>query len=115
VLPTSAAPGIGFVPFSPLGKGFLTGTADPGASFVASDIRATIPQFAEGNLAANLALVEHIRRLADAQGRHTRPSGPRVTPRAATVDRSDPGHPATRARRGEHRVHAGPALRRRGR
>lgn len=68
VLPTLAELGIGFVPFSPLGKGFLTGTVDPGTSFAAGDIRATIPRFAEDNLAANTALVEHVRHLADTKG-----------------------------------------------
>ncbi|HEY5515554.1 MAG TPA: aldo/keto reductase [Pengzhenrongella sp.] len=68
VLPTLAELGIGFVPFSPLGKGFLTGTVDPGTSFAPGDIRATIPRFAQDNLAANVALVEHVRRLADAKG-----------------------------------------------
>ena len=65
VLPTLAELGIGFVPFSPLGKGFLTGTVDPGTSFAPGDIRATIPRFAAGNLPANTALVEHVRALAD--------------------------------------------------
>ncbi|HEY7815871.1 MAG TPA: aldo/keto reductase, partial [Nakamurella sp.] len=43
VLPTCAELGIGFVPFSPLGKGFLTGTVDAGTSFAAGDIRSSIP------------------------------------------------------------------------
>jgi aryl-alcohol dehydrogenase-like predicted oxidoreductase len=68
VLPTLAELGIGFVPFSPLGKGFLTGTVDPRTSFAPGDIRATIPRFTQDNLAANDALVEHVRRLADAHG-----------------------------------------------
>ncbi|CAN5383997.1 aldo/keto reductase [soil metagenome] len=68
VLPTLAELRIGFVPFSPLGKGFLTGTVDPGTSFAPGDIRATIPRFAEDNLAANTALVEHVRHLADTKG-----------------------------------------------
>jgi len=68
VLPTLAELGIGFVPFSPLGKGFLTGTVDPGVSFAPGDIRATIPRFAPDNLPANTALVEHVRHLADAKG-----------------------------------------------
>ena len=45
VLPTCAELGIGFVPFSPLGKGFLTGTVDAATSFAAGDIRGTIPRF----------------------------------------------------------------------
>ncbi|WP_433307823.1 aldo/keto reductase [Actinoplanes sp. CA-030573] len=60
VLPTCAELGIGFVPFSPLGKGFLTGSVTPGTEFTNGDIRATIPRFAADNRAANQALVEHI-------------------------------------------------------
>ncbi|HEV7624294.1 MAG TPA: aldo/keto reductase [Amnibacterium sp.] len=67
VLPTLAALGIGFVPFSPLGKGFLTGTVDPGTSFSAGDIRTTIPRFTEANRAANQALVDHVAALAVAK------------------------------------------------
>ncbi|WP_341361201.1 aldo/keto reductase [Georgenia sp. M64] len=68
VLPTCAELGIGFVPFSPLGRGFLTGTVQPGTTFPAGDIRATIPRFAEENQAANQALVDHVRALAEAKG-----------------------------------------------
>lgn len=55
VLPTCAELGIGFVPFSPLGKGFLTGTVPSGTTFDDGDIRATIPRFAPENLRANAA------------------------------------------------------------
>ncbi|WP_066462834.1 aldo/keto reductase [Sanguibacter suarezii] len=68
VLPTLAELGIGFVPFSPLGKGFLTGTVDAATSFAPGDIRATIPRFTEDNRAANLALVEHVRQVAADKG-----------------------------------------------
>lgn len=64
VLPTLAELGIGFVPFSPLGKGFLTGTVDTSTSFTDGDIRRRIPRFEEENLTANQALVEHVRALA---------------------------------------------------
>lgn len=67
VLPTCAALGIGFVPFSPLGKGFLTGTVDASTSFAADDVRTTIPRFMAENRAANQALVEHIASLAQAK------------------------------------------------
>ncbi|WP_086560914.1 aldo/keto reductase [Streptomyces africanus] len=67
VLPTCAALGIGFVPFSPLGKGFLTGTVDASTSFVAGDVRTTIPRFTAENRAANQVLVEHITTLAAAK------------------------------------------------
>ena len=47
VLPTCAELGIGFVPFSPLGKGFLTGTVDTATQFTAGDVRTTIPRFSD--------------------------------------------------------------------
>ncbi|WP_062428976.1 aldo/keto reductase [Herbidospora daliensis] len=68
ILPTCAELGIGFVPFSPLGRGFLTGAIDPSASFSQGDMRATIPRFQAENLSANQALVNHVRALAEAQG-----------------------------------------------
>ncbi|GGS97397.1 aldo/keto reductase [Streptomyces violaceus] len=67
VLPTCAALGIGFVPFSPLGKGFLTGSVDASTSFADGDVRTTIPRFTAENRAANQALVEHIATLAQAK------------------------------------------------
>nr|WSZ12360.1 aldo/keto reductase [Streptomyces canus] len=67
VLPTCAALGIGFVPFSPLGKGFLTGAVDASTSFADGDVRTTIPRFTTENRAANQALVEHISALAQAK------------------------------------------------
>jgi aryl-alcohol dehydrogenase-like predicted oxidoreductase len=67
VLPTCAELGIGFVPCSPLGKGFLTGTVTTTTEFTSGDIRATIPRFDADNRAANQALVEHITGLARAK------------------------------------------------
>lgn len=67
VLPTCAELGIGFVPFSPLGKGFLTGTVDASTSFSAGDVRTTIPRFTSENRDANAALIDHVRALADAK------------------------------------------------
>jgi len=67
VLPACADLGIGFVPFSPLGKGFLTGTVDPSTKFADGDIRATIPRFTAENRAANQVLVDHVARLAAAK------------------------------------------------
>lgn len=67
VLPACAELGIGFVPFSPLGKGFLTGTVDPGTAFADGDIRGTIPRFTAENRAANAVLVERVRSLATAR------------------------------------------------
>jgi aryl-alcohol dehydrogenase-like predicted oxidoreductase len=67
VLPTCTALGIGFVPFSPLGKGFLTGAVDASTPFAADDVRTTIPRFTAENRAANQALVEHVAALASAK------------------------------------------------
>jgi aryl-alcohol dehydrogenase-like predicted oxidoreductase len=67
VLPTLAELGIGLVPFSPLGKGFLTGTVDASTSFTDADIRRRVPRFEADNLAANQALVEHVKTLAEAK------------------------------------------------
>jgi aryl-alcohol dehydrogenase-like predicted oxidoreductase len=67
VLPTCAELGIGFVPFSPLGKGFLTGTVDPSTEFTVGDIRTTIPRFTAANRSANAALVEVVSQLAAAK------------------------------------------------
>jgi aryl-alcohol dehydrogenase-like predicted oxidoreductase len=64
VLPTCAELGIGFVPFSPLGKGFLTGAVAPGATFADGEIRGRIPRFEAENLAANQALLDQVRALA---------------------------------------------------
>jgi aryl-alcohol dehydrogenase-like predicted oxidoreductase len=55
------------VPFSPLGKGFLTGTVDWSTQFADGDIRATIPRFTAENRTANQALVDHVARLAAAE------------------------------------------------
>lgn len=68
VLPTLAELGIGFVPFSPLGKGFLTGTVDTSTSFSEGDIRARVPRFEADNLAANQALVDQVQALAEQKG-----------------------------------------------
>ena len=67
VLPTCAELGIGFVPFSPLGKGFLTGTVSADTTFGEGEIRARVPRFEPENLAANQALIDHLRSLAEAR------------------------------------------------
>lgn len=68
VLPTLAELGIGFVPFSPLGKGFLTGTVDTSTPFTEGDIRTRVPRFSAENLDANQALVARVRAVAEAKG-----------------------------------------------
>jgi len=65
ILPVLEELGIGFVPFSPLGKGFLTGAIDESTKFDSSDFRNVVPRFAAEARKANHALVELLGRIAD--------------------------------------------------
>src|SRR5213592_4698412 len=65
LLPTLEELGIGFVPFSPLGKGFLTGTIDEKTTFDSSDFRNIVPRFTPEARKANQALVELLKRIAE--------------------------------------------------
>jgi aryl-alcohol dehydrogenase-like predicted oxidoreductase len=64
LLPVLEELGIGFVPFSPLGKGFLTGTIKKDATFGSSDFRSIVPRFKPENLEANQVLVELVKKIA---------------------------------------------------
>jgi aryl-alcohol dehydrogenase-like predicted oxidoreductase len=64
ILPTLEELGIGFVPFSPLGRGFLTGTIDDTSTFGDNDIRNTIPRFSPENRKANRVLIDLVERIA---------------------------------------------------
>src|SRR5215218_1395531 len=69
ILPTLEELGIGFVPFSPLGKGFLTGTISPDTQFESGDFRNTVPRFTDRDAReANLAFVELLGRIAERTG-----------------------------------------------
>jgi aryl-alcohol dehydrogenase-like predicted oxidoreductase len=65
VIPTLEELGIGFVPYSPLGKGFLTGKLDEHATFDSSDFRSTLPRFTPEALKANQALVHLLSGIAE--------------------------------------------------
>ena len=65
VLPTLEELGIGLVPFSPLGKGFLTGTIDETTSFDPTDFRNSVPRFTQENRKANLTFVEWLKEFAE--------------------------------------------------
>ncbi len=67
-LPTCEELGIGFVPWSPLGAGFLTGAIDANTRFDSADFRANVPRFAPEALKANLALVDLVREWAQRKG-----------------------------------------------
>ena len=67
-MPTLEELGIGFVPFSPLGRGFLTGKMDATTTFGSSDFRAGLPRFTPEALEANQALVDLLRTIGDRKG-----------------------------------------------
>jgi aryl-alcohol dehydrogenase-like predicted oxidoreductase len=68
ILPTLEELGIGFVPFSPLGKGFLTGKIDETTTFDSSDFRNTVPRFSPENRKANQTVVDLVGRIAATKG-----------------------------------------------
>lgn len=65
ILPTLEELGIGFVPFSPLGKGFLTGTMSPDTKFDKTDFRGTLPKFSPENMKNNYAVVKIVKDFAE--------------------------------------------------
>jgi aryl-alcohol dehydrogenase-like predicted oxidoreductase len=65
LVPTLEELGIGLVPFSPLGRGFLTGKIDMNTSFDSSDFRNIVPRFTQEARKANLPLVDHLRKVAE--------------------------------------------------
>jgi aryl-alcohol dehydrogenase-like predicted oxidoreductase len=68
VIPTLEDLGIGLVPYSPLGKGFLTGKMDENTKFGSSDFRSTLPRFTPAALKANQAVVDLLGRIAKQKG-----------------------------------------------
>ncbi|OXM66829.1 aldo/keto reductase [Amycolatopsis vastitatis] len=68
ILATCRELGIGVVPFSPLGRGFLTGAVKSVADLPEDDMRRGLPRFAEGNFERNMAIVEALRKLASDKG-----------------------------------------------
>ena len=68
ILPVLEELGVGFVPFSPLGRGFLTGTIDSGTTFAANDFRVNLPRFSAENISANQVIAEFVKRIAAERG-----------------------------------------------
>ncbi|MGZ4276247.1 MAG: aldo/keto reductase [Solirubrobacteraceae bacterium] len=68
VLPWCAAHGAAFIPYSPLGRGFLTGRLDGATSFASGDFRSGLPRFTDAARAANEAIVERVRAVAGRLG-----------------------------------------------
>jgi aryl-alcohol dehydrogenase-like predicted oxidoreductase len=69
LMPALEELGIGFVPFSPLGKGFLTGTIGKDATFAKDDFRSIVPRFSAENLQANQVLLDLLNRVASQKGK----------------------------------------------
>jgi aryl-alcohol dehydrogenase-like predicted oxidoreductase len=65
IIPTLEELGIGLVPYSPLGKGFLTGRMDQSTTFAGNDFRSQLPRFTPEAIAVNLAFVDLLRRIAE--------------------------------------------------
>jgi len=68
IIPTCAALGVGFVPWSPLGQGFLTGAVKPGQEFDKGDVRSWFPRFKPEAMQANMALVDEVKAIAARKG-----------------------------------------------
>ena len=103
ILPTLEELGIGFVPFSPLGKGFLTGQIDEQTTFDSSDFRNIVPRFTPEARKANQVLVDLLRTIGRTEGRDTGADRAGVAARTEAVDRAHPRHDEARAPGREHR------------
>jgi len=100
VLPTARELGIGVVPYSPVGRGLLTGAITSVEGLAADDFRRTNPRFADGNLEANLKLVTELRGRRRERA-HPGPVGPRLAARPRPGHRTDPGDQAQQVPGGE--------------
>lgn len=92
VIPTLEELGIGFVPFSPLGKGFLTGKIDADTKFDSTDFRSTVPRFTVDNRKANLAFGRYDQFFCGTEKGIFGANCTSVAPREEAVDCSKPGH-----------------------
>ena len=92
VLPTLEELGIGFVPFSPLGKGFLTGKIDENTTFDSSDFRNIVPRFTPEARKANQALVDLLGSIAARQEGDAGADCAGLAAGPEAVDRAHPGH-----------------------
>ena len=103
VLPLCQELGIGFVPWSPLGVGFLTGAIDARTRFAQGDIRGIESRFSPENLPHNLALIALLRNWAERKQSHPGADRAGMADGAEALDRSHPGHDPDGAHAREHR------------
>ena len=107
MLPALEELGIGFVPYSPLGRGFLTGKIDESTSFDSSDFRSRLPRFTPEARHSNQALVDLIADIAARKKATLGPDRAGMAAGAKAVDRADPGNDQASSagreyRRGRH-------------
>ncbi len=103
IIPTLEELGIGFVPFSPLGKGYLTGKIDENTTFDSTDFRNTVPRFAPEARKANRALVDCSTTSLKAQEGDARPDRTRLAACPEALDRADSRDDETASLAGESR------------
>ena len=103
VIPICQELGIGFVPWSPLGVGFLTGAIDANTRFADGDIRKVESRFSPENLPHNLALVDLVKSWAERQACHSCANRAGMADGAEALDRAHPGHDTDGAHAREHR------------
>ena len=92
MIPTLEELGIGLVPYSPLGKGFLTGKIDENTTFDSTDFRSTLPRFTPEALKANQALIDLLGSIARTEKGDPGPDRAGLAAGPEAVDRSDPRH-----------------------
>ena len=95
--------GIGFVPYSPLGKGFLTGAMSKDTKLPANDFRSDLPRFTPEAMEKNQAFVDLLKRIADEKGATPAQIALAWLLAQRPVHRADPGHDQAPPARGEHR------------
>ena len=115
ILPVCRELGVGFVPYSPLGRGMLTGAISTVADLGENDRRRDHPRFQGENLERNARLVRPLMEMADAKRCSPSATRARVAARAGARHGADPGHEAAHAPAPEPRRARDQALRRRGR
>ena len=103
VLPTCRELGIGFVPYSPLGRGFLSGRFSSPDELDENDFRRGGPRFTGENLDANLKLAAKVAEIARGERHHAGAAGARVGARAGRGPRADPRHQAPHVSGAERR------------
>ena len=101
VLPLLRELGIGFVPYSPLGKGFLTGTIRSTDQFDPNDFRASNPRFTGENFQRNLRIADEVQAVGRRRWGHSGAGRAGLAAGEGRRHRADPGHPSRRPARGE--------------